>query len=106
MATERCYHRGPVGGIMKKLLLALVTAVILSAVVTTAALTPSPSGDSHGHKVWILDSCDQLTDLRTSVGGIVVIGDITCSETRVSYNNTYYFEVILLDLVRCLPATG
>lgn len=90
MTTERCYQQGPVGGIVKKLLLASVTAVILSAGGTTAALTPSPNGDVLGQKVWILDSCDQLTELRTSVGGIVVMSDIICDEVRVSYCATAF----------------
>lgn len=91
----RWCHRGPmVRGILKELLLLLASSVMMtiilssssssSAGLASAALIPSPNGDVGSDPVWLLDSCDQLTELRTSVTGIVILtADIICDELKV-----------------------
>lgn len=87
--VKHWFRHDPTGGILQALLLALVTAVICSAGLASAGLTPSPSGDADGQPVWIMDSCDQLTEPRTAVRGIVVIiADIICEDARVSHDMT------------------
>ncbi|CAM9196749.1 unnamed protein product, partial [Pylaiella littoralis] len=83
---RRCCNRGPFGGFFKTLLLLITSFVIAiisssSAGFANAALTPS---EVNGNPVLLLVSCDQLTEPRTSVKGIVILmADITCDEPRV-----------------------
>lgn len=108
---RRCCNRGPFGGFFKTLLLLMTSFVIAiisssSAGFANAALTPS---EVNGNPVLLLVSCDQLTEPRTSVKGIVILmADITCDEPRVravvttSFLRTPYYAGTSYFLFSCV----